>query len=170
MCRRFNPFNWARRTIIIVTLAFFAIAAPSYLLGFSAFATTINPVNATLRIPAIKLSAPVTPAILSGNQLETPNQHVAAFTNGNKLFLYAHNTTAFKNLKDLSVGDQASYLKDDRIATYQITNIKILPTSKISMSELTADTDQPTLILMTCAGQKTNGAYPDRLIVTAEAL
>lgn len=169
MCiRRFSPFSWSRRTITIVTLAFFAIAIPSYLLGFSAFATTINPVNATLKIPSIRLSSYVTPAKSSGNELETPNEHVASYTNENKVFLFAHSTANFKNLDKIIIGDTISYLTDNSKNEYQVTKIETVSVDDILMSKLLKNTEQPTLILMTCAGQKIDGQYQERLLIYAE--
>lgn len=166
--RRFNPFFWSRRTIIITTLAFFAITLPSFLVGLSAFATTINPPNATLKIPAINLTSAVTPTDLANNTLETPDSIIGSYTNNQKIFLFAHNTTSFKNLHNLKINDQILYQKDNEVHTYYATNIELKPVENVLMTKILKDTPAPTLILMTCSGQKQNGQYPDRLIIYAE--
>lgn len=169
MCgKKLNPFNWTRSTILLVLFAILALAIPSYLFGLSAFATTINPVNATLKIPAIKLSASVSPAIFDNNTFLTPDHHVASFTNNNKVFLFAHSTTAFKNLSALSIGDEITYIANDRPITVRVYQAETLTTAEISMHEVIADSKYPELILMTCAGEKTaNGSYPERLLIYA---
>ena len=167
LCHKLNPFCWTKHTVIIVLITFLLLTVPAYISGLSAFATTINPIDASLRIPTIGLSANVTPAILENNSFQTPDRLVASYTNGNKLFLFAHSTTVFKHLNNLQIGDQITYTKNDIVSKYQITNSETLSTKDILMSEILKQANTPTLILMTCAGQKTNGQYPERLLFYA---
>ena len=168
LCRRLNPFTWTRRTILAVFLGLLSLALPPYLLGLSAFASTINPTDATLKIPAIGIFAPVSPATIENNQPLTPDRQVASLTDGNKIFLYAHSTTAFKRLDQISIGDQIAYSTDSATLTFTVTNINTLDLADVSMANLTASTKEPSIILMTCAGAKIGDDYVERLIVTAK--
>ena len=168
LCRKFNPFSWTRKTIVIIFCAFFTLTLPSYILGFSAFASSVNPINASLRIPSIGLSSSVSPAVYKNNMLEVPNVRIASIENHNKLFLYAHNFSAFKNLQNLKIGDIITYQKASAPSSiYRVTQLQTIKTSEINMNSLLKSTENPSLILMTCAGEKLQDDYESRLIVYA---
>ncbi len=127
LCKKINPLNWARRTIILATLTFYALTLPAFFLGLSAFAQEPD-----LQIPAINLTTKTIPTEIQNNTLPTPDHQVAAYTNHKKTFLYAHSTTAFQNLHLLTLGDKITYLNQ----TYEITTIQTLPTPEIKMPKL----------------------------------
>lgn len=119
----------------------------------------------TLEISSINLKTPVSSVELVDRQLETPTT-IAGFYNqfDNKILLIGHSSTIFKNLHKVESGQSIIYNNEH----YIITSTETLAKSDISMSEILADANQKTLIIMTCAGTP----LPDqdathRFIVTA---
>ncbi len=165
---RLNPFSWSQKTIYIFFGLIFAFTIPLYLFGFSAFASPVMPQNASLRISAIGIFAPVSPGILNGKTLEVPNSRIASYTNGHKVFLYAHNTGIFQDLNQLKIGDKISYIQDNTTQNFTVSDIQTLAKQNVNMGKLLTDTESSQLILMTCAGQKIDDDYIERLIIYAE--
>ncbi|MBX4206464.1 class F sortase [Candidatus Parcubacteria bacterium] len=82
----------------------------------------------------------------------------------------AHNTAAFKNLKDLAVG-QKFYIKDAKGAwlAFKVTKSQVYSMKTLQPSTLFAATNSRQVNLITCAGINLgNGEATHRLIVSAE--
>lgn len=143
--------------------AFFAI----YLfIGFQPVDNVYYEITGQLNIPSINLESPVTNLELEGKTLTSPTNLIGAYSiNSTKTLLIAHSTTAFKDLKDIKLGDQIYYQN----RTYQVANLETKAKNDINMQEILAPTNQPTLVLMTCAGTSLgNYDATHRLIVTAK--
>ena len=150
------------------TLAFFALFLPAYLFfGLQPVAPAEASTYPTLEIPSIDLSTPVEPLALDGSTLTAPGAIAGSFSlYTSPTLLIGHNTTVFQRLDQVKIGDNIIY---DGLS-YQISDIEVRPKAEINMNVLLEHRTQPTLILMTCAGEPLGGQdYTERLIVTAEA-
>ncbi len=170
MLKKLNPFNWSTRTVKIAFAVFCGIFAPVYFIIGLQPATAADPAEFnydTLYIANIGLSAPVKPITLnSEHRLVAPDTIAGAYSNStNKTLIIGHSSTIFATLNGVNLGDQLTYADQ----TYQITNLVYQPVEQINMSHILAPADHPTIIIMTCAGTPTDGDYPERLIITAEA-
>lgn len=118
-----------------------------------------------LNIPQINLTSDVADVKLNNHILKTPDSIVGSFSRSeNKIFLFGHDSSVFKNLANLQIGDEIIY----NSMIYHVKSIIVKDKSMISMSELLKAEDQKTLVLMTCAGDYlNNGDATHRLIVTA---
>lgn len=165
-----RPF---RRTILGVFLVY-AVAGAAYLyLGVqpsfsgkaSAYAKEAAEASGVLEIPSISLSAPVSNVELSGRKLSVPDYIVGRyFSYENRVLLMGHSSTVFTKLSDVKVGDEISYNGQ----VYRVTSREIRPKAEISMREILEDVGEPTLVLMTCAGEHVSGQdYSHRLIIDA---
>lgn len=166
-----NPFRWSRRAIRVFGVGFFTIMVPIYAYLGMQPAVSLEFIDAgypNLQIESIGLETPVAPLTLQDRQLIAPNSIAGAYSsNENKTLLIGHSSTVFKQLFKIEMSDQISY---DNV-TYQVTDITIQEKSSISMNEILAPADVPTLILMTCAGEPLpNQDATHRLIVTATAM
>ena len=77
-----------------------------------------------------------------------------------------HSSTIFSGLKSVKTGEEISY--NSKI--YTITDITEKQKQDIVMKDILKSEEKPTLILMTCSGEKIAGSASDhthRLIVTA---
>ena len=166
---KFNPFAWSERLIKIITTMFFVIAVPVYLFIGLQPATAVDPVELnydSLNIANINLKTPVQPLSLNDNhELIAPATIAGSFSNHqNKTLIIGHSSTVFKQLNQTKIDNQIVYAN----SSYTITNITTVEKAKINMNSLLSATDQPTIILMTCAGEPLgNQDYSHRLIVTA---
>lgn len=161
--KRFNPFAWSKQTTIIALVSFYAIFVPTFIyFGLQPAAATDD--TTRLTIPALSIVSSVEPVALNGRILDTPDYSVGAYSiNDSKTFLFAHSTTAFKNLHDIQLEDEIIYDSN----TYIATAITTIPVTDVDMGALLAPSPQRTLVLMTCAGQEHDGEYDSRLIVVA---
>ena len=157
--------------ILLAVFYFSAFALMAFIVGRSiisdrsAYAYEAAEATETLSIESIGLLAPVRPLALINHKLETPERIAGAYAAAeNKTFLIGHNTTIFENLKNVKLGDQITYVNK----TYTVKNIEELEKSAIDMSELLKSEDAPTLVLMTCAGERLSANdFTKRLIITA---
>ena len=158
----------AKKTRLFLTIGYVVALAVYIFIGFQPADATNYEISGQLSIPAINLASDVANINLENHQLQTPEYIVGAFSNHkNKTLLIAHSSTAFKNLKNLTIEDRITYLNYD----YRITDIKTLSTSEIDMQEILAGTKKETIILMTCAGDPLpNSDATHRLIITAEKI
>lgn len=164
-----NPFTWSKRTVRIVTVAFFTIMLPLYLfIGIQPADSLSRESYPSLKISSINLDTPVAPITLENRQLIAPDTIAGSFTQAsNKTLLIGHSSTVFENLHDLKLNAILSY--DNEL--YRVTSLKTLEKSKVKMSEVLAPAEQKTLILMTCAGDPLpNQDATHRLLITAEIL
>ncbi|MBR0461036.1 class F sortase [Candidatus Saccharibacteria bacterium] len=171
MLSKLNPFNWSTRTVKIAFAVFCGIFVPIYFIIGLQPATAADPAEFnydTLNIANINLTAPVKPITLnSEHRLVAPDTIAGAYSNSlNKTLIIGHSSTIFANLHTTQVGDVLTYADH----TYVVTAMTYQPTEQIDMSDILAPAQRPTLIIMTCAGTPINGEYPERLIITAEAL
>lgn len=123
-------------------------------------------ISAELEIPAIGLTADVTPLKLKDHHLETPSTIVGSFAReANKVLLIGHSSTVFRNLNNIAVGDEIIY---DGIL-YKVLSAETLKKADVEMNTLLAATEKDTIVIMTCAGEELGeNDATHRLIVTAE--
>jgi hypothetical protein len=169
--KKLNPFNWSARTVKIAFAVFCAIFVPVYLIVGLQPATAADPTEFnydTLNIADINLVAPVKPITLnSEHRLIAPDTIAGAYSNSaNKTLIIGHSSTIFATLHTAQLGDSIDYAD----GKYVITAMTYQKVEEISMNDILAAASRPTIVLMTCAGTPVDGNYPERLIITAEAL
>ena len=121
-----------------------------------------------LQIPSIGLATPVDDIEKTGQILTAPARIAGAYhPSENKIFLIGHSSTVFHNLDQATTGDTITF--DN--AEYTITEMETRPKSDIAMTAILKPESEPTLILMTCAGDSLgNQDYTHRLIITAHKI
>ena len=121
--------------------------------------------DATLIIPSISLESPVTELQLVNHELKTPDTIVGSFSNHkNKTLLIGHSTTVFSALKDIQLEETINY-KD---STYRVIKTETLEKKDVNMKQILSESEDDTLILMTCAGELLDdGDATHRFIVEA---
>ncbi|MBR1796242.1 sortase [Candidatus Saccharibacteria bacterium] len=158
-----------------VALAFFyAIAIPAFLIvGFQPAETSaevrsseIAIAEEYLDIRAIGLSTPVIKVKMERNTLNAPQYLAGSYrSHENKTLLIGHSATIFENLHYLEVGDEIDY--ED--GTYIVSDVRTEAKGDIKMSQILRNENEPTVILMTCAGEPLGGMdFSHRLIITAK--
>ena len=155
-------------------LIFYLIAIPAFIIVGLQPSDTSAEVRASevaqaeeyLEIRSIGLSTPVIRVHLVRNTLNAPEYLAGAYHSyENKTLLIGHSMTIFGNLHNIAVGDEIDY--ED--GTYLVTEMREEEKADIKMSEILKNEDEPTLILMTCAGEPLGGMdFSHRLIVTAK--
>ena len=118
-----------------------------------------------LNIPSLQISSPVQQLTLEDNRLNTPDTIVGSYQQSpSTTLLIGHSSTVFQNLAQAQIGQSLQYGGE----TYLISGIATLAKSDISMRQVLKGRSQPTLILMTCAGEPTGDQdYSHRLMITA---
>lgn len=161
-----NPLNWSNSEIKMFLSSFFAIMLPIYIfIGLQPVPIANADSLPRLTISSIGLNTPVTTIELANRQLIAPDTIAGVYPSAeNKLFIIGHSSTVFQKLDQVKVGDVFIYNN----TTYQVKSLETLPKSDISMSQILQPEAEPTLIIMTCAGDP----LPDqdathRLIITA---
>ncbi len=123
-----------------------------------------------LSIPSIELSTPVIVAEYEGKNLAVPDQIAASYSvNKNKTLLYGHSSTIFHDLKNIAIDDEVIYQEK----TFRVVSIETKKKEDISMKEILSETEQNTIVIMTCSGEaipNTNGDHTHRLIIYAEEI
>lgn len=161
-----NPLNWTNSEIKMFLSAFFAIMLPVYIfIGLQPIPNAEAASLPKLEIKSISLATPVAPIQLKDRRLIAPNHIAGIYSNAeNKLFIIGHSSTVFKKLDQVHIGDTFSY----NDITYRIQKLETIPKTEISMSEILQAESEPTIIIMTCAGEPlANQDATHRLIVTA---
>lgn len=155
----------AKKISIIAGFLYFAVIA-----GFTAYVFMPKIADASseerLFIPSIGLIARVKNIEKTGNQLVAPDTIAGAYQPTNhKTVIIGHSTTIFKDLKDLK--EENTFKFDNK--TYKIKTREIIKKSLVDMEEITSETKNNTVVLMTCYGDSLGGQdYSHRLIITAE--
>ena len=118
-----------------------------------------------LNIPSINLLSDVTTVKLTDDGLETPDTIVGKFSNQkNKIFLFGHSSTVFKDLDDVKIDDAIWYDSNE----YKVVKIETLKKEEIRMSNILKEEKRDTIVIMTCAGVDLgDGDATHRLLVTA---
>jgi LPXTG-site transpeptidase (sortase) family protein len=118
-----------------------------------------------LDIPSISLSTNVQFVEPIERRFPVPEAAVGVYQpSTNKVFIMGHRATIFANLGNVKIGDEITY--DEK--TYRVSSRVVLPKDDIDMAEILSETSSPTLVLMTCAGQRlTDTDFSHRLIITA---
>ncbi|MBR3121988.1 sortase [Candidatus Saccharibacteria bacterium] len=150
----------------VVFVVVYALAFLSYIIfGLQPAEAVQDEYDATLSIPSISLDTPVVELQLNNHELETPNSIVGSFSNHqNKTLLIAHSTTAFSNLNAIQLNDAVYYSNN----MYKVIKVNTLEKQNINMSEILSESNDDTLVLMTCAGELLEGGdATHRLIVEA---
>lgn len=148
---------------------------PLYVVGFLIyFVVGLLPAKAvnyeivgSLEIPQISLVSDVADIKLDNHTLNTPEFIVGRFSRSeDKIFLFGHKSSVFKNLANLQIGDEIIY----ESMIYRVESMIVKEKSMISLDELLRAEEKKTLVIMTCAGEDLgNGDATHRLIVTATA-
>lgn len=122
-------------------------------------------ISGELVIPSIGLKSDVAKLELENHRLETPDEIVGSYSRySSKTFLIGHSSTVFKNLSTVSLGDLI-YYNDE---TFRVVEIKTLAKNEINMDTVLAPNSEPTIMIMTCAGEPlADHDATHRLIVTA---
>ena len=122
-------------------------------------------ISANLQVPSIGLSSDVTSLQIQDGKLDTPDYIVGSFSRSeNKTLLIGHSSTVFNKLHLLNTGEVVKY--DTR--TYVVSDLVIMPKDQVDMTEILAESDEDTLVIMTCAGLSLGGGdSTHRLILTA---
>ncbi len=156
--------------LLSLSLFFFAIVC-CVAISFKQFGANAKDLP-TLQIPALALSSPVQTSTVKNRTLEVPDHIVGSYSiYPNQTLLIGHSSDIFQNLSKIKINNQIKF----KHINYSVTDIKLVPKSKISMKKLLTptktETSSSTLILMTCAGQPLAGDdYTHRLIVTARQI
>lgn len=143
---------------IVMAIAFFWV-------GFQPAGAKNYDIISTLDIPSIGLNTDVARIEPENNKLNTPDEIVGSYqATKNKTLLIGHSSTVFSDLYTITQ-DAPIYYQGK---TYTISDIVVLSKSEINMRDLLKDSDQDTVVIMTCAGQDLgNGDATHRLIITA---
>ena len=150
---------------IFLAVLYFVVAA-----GFTAYIFMPKIADASseerLFMPSISLIARVKDIEQQGRSLIAPDTIAGAYKSSpRKTVIIGHSSTIFKDLKDLSYGDNFTF--DNQ--KYEVKRIEIIEKSTIDMSDVVKDTPVKTVVLMTCYGEPLGGQdYTHRLIITAE--
>lgn len=156
-----------RRRFLRYTLAFTIQILSLFAIFYYGFQPSpVVQAESYLTIPQLRLTTPVITVQPNHNIIPVPDRIAGLYyANPNKLFLVGHFNTVFQDLTKLKVGDEITLAQD----TYLIKSRLILSKSEINMQTLLAAENQPTLIIMTCAGQPLEYRdYSHRLILTSE--
>jgi sortase A len=134
-----------------------------------------------INIPSIKLSSAIVQmGLLKNGELDVPSgktHHIGWYKDGTmpgeigSAVMDAHVYAAFKNLKNVRVGDVVTItMSNDTKLNFKITEKKTLPLSKVSKDELFNRDRGRELHLITCAGifSKKLNTYTHRLLVYAK--
>lgn len=150
---------------IFLAISYFVIAA-----GFSIYVFMPKIADATseerLFMPSISLIARVRDIQQENKTLIAPDTIAGAYkSTPRKTVIIGHSSTIFKDLKNLSYEDTFTF--DNK--KYQITKMEIVEKSTIDMGSIVKDTQNNTVVLMTCYGDPLGDQdYTHRLIITAE--
>ena len=161
-----NSFKLKRPKLSVVfgVLYFMVIA------GLTAYFFIPKPVDASsderLFIPSVGLVARVKDIEREGNTLKAPDYIAGAYkATSHKTVIIGHSSTIFENLHNIKLKDHFRF--DDK--DYVVSKIEILEKKLIDMNEVVAETEENTLVLMTCYGEPLGGQdFSHRFIVTAE--
>ncbi|MBQ2638683.1 sortase [Candidatus Saccharibacteria bacterium] len=161
-----NSFKLKRPKIgIIFGIIYFLVAA-----GLTTYFFVPKPVDASsderLFIPSIGLVARVENIERQGNTLKSPDYIAGAyFATAHKTVIIGHSSTIFKDLHNIKISDKFNF--DNK--SYIVKKIEILEKSVIDMNEIVSETEENTLVLMTCYGESLGGQdFSHRFIVTAK--
>ena len=161
-----NSFRIKRpKFSIIFGVIYFCIVA-----GLTAYFFIPKPVDASsderLFIPSIGLVARVQNIEREENSLKAPDYAVGAYrATIHKTVLIGHSSTVFENLHNIKLKDKFKF--DEK--NYVVQKIEILEKTMIDMNEIVAETEENTVVLMTCYGEQLSGQdFSHRLIVTAK--
>ena len=165
--RKKKIYRFIFATYFVAAFAFIAIGLQPVKNSEAVYAAESETATALLSIDSINLYAPVKPVTLNGKTLEVPEQIAGAYSvHENKTLIMGHSSTIFSGLKSVKTGAEISY--NSKI--YTITDITEKQKQDIVMKDILKSEEKPTLILMTCSGEKIAGSASDhthRLIVTA---
>lgn len=166
MNKRSKNFRLKRPKIgMVLAILYFTIAA-----GLTAYIFMPKIADASsderLFIPSIGLVARVKDIEKQGKTLTPPDTIAGAYkASSNKTVLIGHSSTIFKDLKNITYGDRFKF--DDK--NYRVNKIEIVEKATIDMGEIVRETEENTVIIMTCYGEPLGTQdYTHRLIVTAE--
>lgn len=144
-----------------------------YIMAFAAYIIIgLQPADAAnynvtgqLSIPSINLTSDVTEINLHDHKLDTPDTIVGSYSNTkHKTLLIGHSTTIFTELDQVHLKDQIIYNNQ----AYRVTSIDMIRKQTVNMSEILSETNQDTIVIMTCAGQLLGGGdATHRLMLTA---
>ena len=151
-----------------VLMGLYVVAFAVYLVvGLQPAEAANYDVATELVIPSIRLESDVVTLHLEHRELKTPDTIVGRYARAeNKTLLVGHSTTVFQDLDEVQVGDVVHYDELD----YVVTETKVVAKNEVDMMGLLEETDEETIVIMTCAGELIGGGdATHRLLVTAVA-
>lgn len=150
----------------IIFVGFYVFMFALYLLiGLQPVEATNYEISTEVSVPSIGLVSDVTNLHLENRELKTPSTIVGSFSRAkNKTLLIGHASTVFKDLDRVQIGDEIIYDED----IYIIYSVEIIEKADIEMDKLLVAEEEPTLVVMTCAGTDLGqGDATHRLIISA---
>lgn len=132
-------------------------------------AASLLPVDAPvaiLGVPALELQVPVYPRSneLSLNRGAALIDGMAMPDNGGNLGIAGHRDGFFRALKDIRSGDLIEVRTHLKLHRYRVTSIRIVDAGDV---QLLADTEDPSVTLVTCYPFYYVGSAPQRFVVSA---
>lgn len=121
---------------------------------------------AILSVPALELQVPVYPHSndLSLNRGAALIDGMAAPDSGGNLGIAGHRDGFFRVLKDIRLGDLIEVHTRLKLHRYRVTSIRIVDVGDV---QLLADTEDPSVTLVTCYPFYYVGRAPQRFVVSA---
>lgn len=158
----------SKRAIHVFVISFFMIGAPIYAyFGMQPVSSIEAASYPMLSIPEIGLDTAVAPVELVDQQLIAPATIAGVYQRGEKSFIIGHSSTVFKDLDNVSVNSRFTYNEKE----YIINDISTVEKNSIDMNEILSATEEPTIVIMTCAGEALpNQDATHRLIINATQL
>ncbi len=135
----------------------------------SSLGEDLAPPSAVLRIPKIRLEAP----ILEGTDDLTLNrgigriQGTARIGEDGNIGLAGHRDGFFRGLKNIKIGDELQLDEPDHTVTYIVDEVQIVKTTDV---DVLRPRSKPSLTLVTCYPFYFVGSAPERYIVHASRI
>lgn len=144
-----------------------ALWAPARVTDYwAALQLPVDPPVAILGVPALALQVPIYPRSneLSLNRGAALIDGMAAPDSGGNLGIAGHRDGFFRVLKDIRPGDVIEVRTRLKLHRYRVTSIRIVDVGDV---QLLADTEDPSVTLVTCYPFYYVGRAPQRFVVSA---
>jgi len=126
----------------------------------------VDPPVAVLGVPALALQVPIYPRSneVSLNRGAALIDGMATPDSGGNLGIAGHRDGFFRALKDIRLGDVIEVRTRLKLHRYRVTSIRIVDVGDV---QLLADTEDPSVTLVTCYPFYYVGRAPQRFVVSA---